>query len=118
MMFMTHEAKHPGRLVETVTAEPEERLYIWLDGQAGNAEPDAIVEDVPGVSDLELVAEAVLSGHLGRYLPATIHFATHPDPNPGKVRSIDTARLLRDRSVPHRRRYEILTPTRDETDQV
>lgn len=93
-----------------VTEATNERLYIWLDGQAGRVEPDTAIEDVPGVSDLQLVAEAVLSGHLGRYLPATIHFATHPDPNPGKVRSIDTARLLRDRGVPHRRRYEILLP--------
>lgn len=115
---MTDEARQPGRMVKSVTAEPGELLYIWLDGQAGNAEPDATVEDVPDVSDLELVAEALLSGHLGRYLPATIYFATYPDPNPGKVRSIDTARLLRDRGVPHRRRYEILPPDGDDPHQV
>lgn len=105
-----HEARWATGTVETAMEQPEERLYIWLDGQAGSAEPDAAIEDVPGVSDLELVAEAALSGHLGRYLPATIYFATHAEPNPGKVRSIDTARLLRDRAIPHRRRYEILSP--------
>lgn len=109
MMAKSLEALWADGTMENVMEQPEDLLYIWLDGQAGNAEPDAAIEDVPGVSDLDLVAEAVLSGHLGRYLPATIHFATHADPNPGKVRSIDTARLLRDRAVPHRRRYEILS---------
>lgn len=85
-------------------------LYIWLDTDPESGEPEATIIDEPGISDLDLVAEALISGHLGRYLPATIRFATHAQPMPDKVRSVDTARLLRDRSVPHRRRYEIILP--------
>ena len=88
----------------------QDLLYIWLDTNPETSEAEATIIDLPGVSDLDLVAEALLSGHLGRYLPATIRFATHPQPVPNKVRSVDTARLLRDRAVPHRRRYEIILP--------
>lgn len=86
----------------------EQLLYIWLDSNPDTSDADTTIDDVPGVSDLDLIAEAMLSGHLGRYLPTTVRFATHSQPNPDKVRSVDTARMLRDRSIPHRRRYEIV----------
>jgi hypothetical protein len=89
--------------------QPDQLLYIWLESNPDSSEPDATVTDTPGVSDLDLITDAMMSGHLGRFLPATIRFATNAEPHPNKVRSIDTARLLRDRSIPHRRRYEIVT---------
>ena len=88
----------------------QDMLYIWLDTDPNSNQPELAIEDTPGISDLDLIAEAMLSGHLGRYLPVTIRFATHPDPQPNKVRSVDTARILRDRSIAHRRRYEIIQP--------
>jgi hypothetical protein len=89
-------------------SQPEDLLYIWLESNPDSSEADTTVEDTPGVSDLDLITSAIIAGHLGRFLPTTIRFATHAEPNPDKVRSIDTARLLRDRSIPHRRRYEIV----------
>jgi hypothetical protein len=83
-------------------------LYIWLDGDPAATSADVIIDDVAGVSDLDLVAEAAISGALGRYLPVTLKFADHPTPHPGRVRSLDVAKLLRDRHIRHRRRYEIL----------
>lgn len=83
-------------------------LYIWLDTDPNSSEADVTIPDTPGVSDLDLVAEAMLRGDLGRYLPTTLQIATNPQPLPAKVRSVDTARLLRDRGVPHLRRYEII----------
>ena len=88
----------------------QDLLYIWLDTNPASSEPDTTIEDIPGVSDLDLIAEAMLSGHLGRYLPGTIHFAEHPQPVASKIRSVDTARMLRDRGIAHRRRYEIIQP--------
>lgn len=95
-------------------SHPDQLLYIWLDSNPDSSEPDATVIDTPGESDLDLITAAMLSGHLGRYLPTTIRFATHAEPHPNKVRSIDTARLLRDRSIPHRRRYEIVSAVNNE----
>lgn len=89
-------------------------LYIWLDNDPDSQQADVTVDDTPGVSDLDLIAAAMVAGHLGRYLPTTIRFATNPEPIPNKVRSVDTARLLRDRAVPHRRRYEIMLPSERE----
>jgi hypothetical protein len=89
-------------------ASKQELLYIWLDTDPESSQSDLTIEDTPGVSDLDLIAEAMVSGLLGRYLPVTIRFAAHPDPQPHKVRSVDTARMLRDRSIAHRRRYEII----------
>lgn len=92
-------------------SQPGDLLYIWLESNPDSSEPDAAVDDTPGVSDLDLITSAILAGHLGRFLPTTIRFATHAEPNPAKVRSVDTARLLRDRSIPHRRKYEIVAET-------
>jgi hypothetical protein len=85
-------------------------LYIWLDNDPRDSGPDVTIHDVAGISDLDLIADAMVTGRLGRYLPTTIRFATHAQPHPNKLRSADTARLLRDRSIPHRRRYEIVLP--------
>ena len=91
--------------------DPEpDQLYIWLDSNPGGELANVTIEDTPDVSDLDLIAAAIADGRLGRYLPVAILFATHPDPLPNKVRSIDTARLLRERAIPHLRRYEIMLP--------
>lgn len=86
-----------------------ERLYIWLEGEAGVGEPDASIEDVPGESDLRLIADAIARGELGRYFPVRLQFATRPDPEASNTRSVDVARLLRDHNIRHRRRYEVIT---------
>ena len=83
-------------------------LYIWLDGDPAATPADVTIEDVPDVSDLDLVAAAIAEGRLGRYLPVTLHFSDHPSPNPRRVRAVDTARLLRERHIRHRRRYEVI----------
>ena len=84
------------------------RLYIWLEGEPGVSEPDVSIPDVAGVNDNDQIADAIRRGDLGRYLPVTIHFADYPNPSPKRVRSLDTARLLRDRQIRHRRRYEVI----------
>jgi hypothetical protein len=84
------------------------RLYIWLDGEPGASEPDVSIPDEPGVNDNDQIAEAIRRGELGRYLPVTIHVADYANPSPKRVRAIDTARLLRDRQIRHRRRYEVV----------
>ncbi|MBA2453473.1 MAG: hypothetical protein H0V47_09900 [Chloroflexia bacterium] len=91
-----------------------DQLFIWLDSNPEGELANVTIDDTPGVSDLDLIAEAVLDGRLGRYLPVTIRFATHPEPIPRNVRSIDTARLLRDRTIPHLRRYEIVSTAADD----
>jgi hypothetical protein len=93
-------------------AQPDQ-LFIWLDSNPSGELANVTIQDTPGVSDLDLIAAAVADGRLGRYLPVTILFATHPEPLPNKVRSIDTARLLRERTIPHLRRYEIVLPAED-----
>ena len=91
----------------------QELLYIWLDSDPNGQPANVTIEDTPGVSDLDLIAEAIIDGRIGPYLPTTIRFATHPEPIPNKIRSIDTARLLRERSIPHRRRYEVILPVEE-----
>lgn len=83
-------------------------LHLWLTGEPGISESDVQIEDTPGESDLVLVASAIARGELGRILPATLYVAESADPAPGKVRSIDVARLLRENRIRHRRRYEVL----------
>jgi hypothetical protein len=84
------------------------QLYVWLDGEPGATPPDVTIADEPGVSDLDQIADAIVRGDLGRYLPVTIRFAGHARPSPQRVRSLDTARLLRERHIRHRRRYEVM----------
>jgi hypothetical protein len=83
------------------------RLYIWLDGEPGVTPPDADIPDEPGVNDLDQLADAIRAGALGRYLPVTIKFAEHAEPHANRARAVDTAKLLRDRHIRHRRRYEL-----------
>ena len=83
-------------------------IYVWLEHDPAVADADAMIPDVPGVNDLDQVADAIRSGGLGRYLPVTLHFADHPRPGPKRVRAVDVARLLRDRNIRHRRRYEVI----------
>jgi hypothetical protein len=85
-------------------------LYIWLEGEPGVMPPDVTIPDEPGVNDNDQIADAIARGDLGRYLPVTLHYADHPTPTAKRIRAIDTARLLRERHIRHRRRYEI-TPT-------
>ncbi len=83
-------------------------IYVWLEHDPAAAEADATIPDVPGVNDLDQVADAIRDGRLGRYLPVTLHFADHPRPTARRVRAVDVARLLRDRHIRHRRRYEVM----------
>ena len=66
------------------------------------------IEDVPGVSDLELLARAIADGRLGRFLPSRVATSPHRSPGPTGFRSIDVSRLMRDHQIPHRRCYEVL----------
>jgi hypothetical protein len=92
------------------------RLYIWTDGDPSATPPNAAIPDEPGVNDLDQIADAVRDGTLGRYLPVTLKFAEHAEPHPNKVRAVDVAKLLRDRHIRHRRRYEVFVDDRsDET---
>lgn len=83
-------------------------LYIWLEGEPGVTPASLTIEDVPGESDLDLLARAIADGKLGRYLPVKLKFADHPEPTQKRTRSVDVARLLRTHNIRHRRRYEIL----------
>jgi hypothetical protein len=84
-------------------------LYIWLEGEPGIMPPDVTIADEPGVNDNDQIADAIRRGDLGRFLPVTIRFSDYPNPSQKRVRSLDTARLLRDRHIRHRRRYEVMT---------
>lgn len=86
----------------------ERRLYIWLDGEPGVTPHSVAIHDEPGVNDLDQLADAIRAGALGRYLPVTLHVAEHADPNQRSVRAVDVAKLLRDRNLRHRRRYEVI----------
>ena len=83
-------------------------LYIWLGSDPISHEPDAHIEDLPGVSDLVLLATAIASGRLGRFLPTRIATSPHQTPDPSGFRSVDVARLLREYHIPHQRCYELL----------
>ncbi|CAN5694357.1 hypothetical protein BH23CHL2_BH23CHL2_01790 [soil metagenome] len=89
----------------------DDRLYIWLDGDPDVTPASAEIPDVPGERDLDLIAKAVAGGKLGGILPVRISYADRPDPHSGQWKSIDTARFLRDYSIRHRRRYEVLLDT-------
>src|SRR6185437_14007814 len=93
-------------------SEPSEAiapaLYIWLGSDPVSSEPDAQIEDLPGVSDLVLLATAIAEGRLGRFLPTRIATSPHQTPNPSNFRSVDIARLLREYRIPHQRCYELL----------
>lgn len=89
-----------------------DRIYIWLDGDPEASAPDVTIPDRPGVSDLDQIADAVEQGVLGRYLPVNIRFSDHERPSMKRVRSLETARLLRERNIRHRRRYEVFSDTR------
>jgi len=97
-------------------AENGTQIYIWLEGEPGVSPPSVSIPDEPGVNDLDQLGWAIARGDLGRYLPVTIKFATHPEPNARALRSVDVARLLRERNIRHRRRYEVFFPTVDSED--
>jgi hypothetical protein len=86
-------------------------LYIWLEGEPGVMPPDVTIPDEPGVNDNDQIADAIRRGDLGRFLPVTIRFSDYENPSQKRVRSLDTARLLRDRHIRHRRRYEVTDPS-------
>lgn len=83
-------------------------LYIWFSGDPHAGPPDAIIEDTPGVADIDLLAQAIIDGRLGRYLPPKLAYSPHREPNPSGTRALDVPRLLREYQIPHRRRYELL----------
>ncbi len=85
----------------------EDLLYIWLDADPLVQPPDVVIEDIPGVSDIQLVARAIAEGRLGRLLPPKIAISTHERPNFNGYRNIDVARLLQEYQIVNRRRFEI-----------
>lgn len=96
-----------------------ETLYIWLEGDPMGTEPDVTILDTPGVNDLDQIADAIRDGLLGRYLPVTIAFSSNPQPtSPRTIRSLDVAKLLRDRHIRHRRRYEVISAEQNEEDNA
>lgn len=100
------QAEHPATAADTHA--DGSRIYIWLEGDPDAHSPDTSIEDIPGVNDIDQLAAAIMRGDLGRFLPVDLRYATHPNPiNRRAIKSIDTARLLRDRSIRHRRRYEV-----------
>lgn len=97
-------------MTQTSAASPAPPLYVWFSGEPHGGQPDAEIDDTPGVPDLELLAIAVAEGRLGRYIAPKLAISPHRDPGPTGYRSVDVARLLREYQIPHRRRYEILSP--------
>ncbi|CCF84187.1 hypothetical protein [Nitrolancea hollandica] len=85
----------------------EDLLYIWLDADPLVQPPDVVIEDTPGVSDIQLVARAIAEGRLGRLLPPKIAISTHERPNFNGYRKLDVARLLQEYQIANRRRFEI-----------
>lgn len=69
--------------------------------------PDTSIEDTPGVADIDLLTEAILAGSLGNLLPAKLWMSDHLQPDPNRIRPINVSKLLRDRSIPHRQRFEL-----------
>lgn len=90
-------------------------IYIWLDGDPESSPADVSIPDRHGVSDLDQIADAVRAGQLGRFLPVRLRFSDHPQPSMRRVRSLDTAKLLRDYQIRHRRRYEVMGGAGDDT---
>ncbi|GBD18916.1 hypothetical protein HRbin27_01416 [bacterium HR27] len=87
----------------------QRRLYIWLDRDPFSGPPDLWIEDIPGRADLDLLAEAIRSGRLGRYLPIRLAISPHESPKlPSGYRSVNVANLLRQYRIPHRTRLEVL----------
>ena len=105
-----------------INDEPEtsaETLYIWLEGDPMGGKPDVSIPDTPGVNDLDQIADAMRNGRLGRYLPVTIAFSSNPQPSSARtIRSLDVAKLLRDRHIRHRRRYEVISAESGEGDKA
>jgi len=97
-------------------AENGASIYIWLEGEPGVSPPNVSIPDEPGVNDLDQLSWAIARGELGRYLPVTLKFATHREPSAKALRSVDVARLLRERNIRHRRRYEVFFPPADSED--
>lgn len=88
--------------------EPAPALYVWLGSDPVSSVPDTQIDDLPGVSDLVLLATAIAGGRLGRYLPTRVATSPHRTPSPSSFRSVDVARLLREYHIPHQRCYELL----------
>jgi hypothetical protein len=88
----------------------ERRLYIWLERDPLAGPPDTAIEDVPGRADLDLLAEAIRQGKLGRYLPTKLALSRHRVPLlPSGYRRVNVANLLRQYRIPYRTRLEVLT---------
>lgn len=87
----------------------ERKLYIWLDGDPFSGPPDLAIDDIPGRADLDLLAEAIRAGRLGRYLATQLAISPHQQPKlPSSVRHIHVANLLRQYRIPYRSRLEVL----------
>jgi hypothetical protein len=89
-------------------------LFVWLGTEPLAAPPDTEIEDVPGVSDLQLLGEALLAGRFGLVVPAKMAVSAHREPGSSGYKSVDVARLLRDFKIPHRRCYELVLSQAEE----
>jgi len=105
-----------GQVSEIERSTSEGLIYVWLEHDPAAAAADVTIPDIPGINDLDQIADAIRDGRVGRYLPVTLHFADHPAPGPKRVRAVDVARLLRDRNIRHRRRYEVMIGAFDDPD--
>lgn len=84
-------------------------LYIWLDSDPMAAPPDATIPDTPGISDLDLIVQAIVARRFGAILPAKLAISQHERPHsPSGYRRVDIGRLLHERRIPHRKRFEVL----------
>ncbi len=89
-------------------ATGERKLYIWLDRDPFSGPPDLSIEDIPGRADLDLLAEAIRAGRLGRYLPTRMAISPHGQPRSATAfRSINVPNLLRQYRIPYRTRLEL-----------
>jgi len=62
-----------------------------------------------GRADLDLLAEAIRSGRLGRYLPTRLALSPHEQPRlPTGYRRVNVLNLLRQYRIPYRTRLEVL----------
>lgn len=86
----------------------ERKLYIWLDRDPFSGPPDLAIDDIPGRADLDLLAEAIGAGRLGRYLPTRLAISPHEQPRWSTgFRTVNVPNLLRQYRIPYRTRLEL-----------
>lgn len=90
-------------------ARSERKLYIWFDRDPYSGPPDLAIDDVPGRADLDLLAEAIRDGRLGKLLPTRLVISPHELPRLSSAyRTVNVPNLLRQYRIPYRTRLELL----------